>query len=171
MSDPGRKRQTGIFVRGLAGKRPVVPVQPGDLEARARESMSPEAFAYVAGGAGRESTVAANLAAFERWKIVPRMLRDVSERDLSVELFGRTLPAPILLAPVGVLEVAHREADLAVARAASSEGLPHIFSSQASVPMEDCARAMGDGPRWFQLYWSRSDDLVRSFVRRAEGCG
>jgi lactate 2-monooxygenase len=133
--------------------------------------MSPEAFAYVAGGAGTESTMAANRDTFERWRIVPPMLRDVSVRDTSVELFGARLPSPLLLAPIGVLEMAHPEADLAVARAAAAEGVPMIFSNQASVPMEACARAMGDAPRWFQLYWSRSDDLVASFVRRAEACG
>ena len=133
--------------------------------------MSAEAFAYVAGGAGAERTMAANREAFDRWRIVPRVLRDVSERDSSITLFGRRLPSPLLLAPIGVLEMAHRDADLAVARAAAAEAVPMIFSSQASVPMEQCAAAMGDSPRWFQLYWSRSDDLVRSFVRRAEGCG
>ena len=133
--------------------------------------MSAEAFAYVAGGAGTERTMAANREAFERWRIVPRILRDVSARDSSITLFGERLPSPLLLAPIGALEMAHRDADLAVARAAASEGIPMIFSSQASVPMEECAAAMGDAPRWFQLYWSRSDDLVRSFVRRAEGCG
>jgi lactate 2-monooxygenase len=115
--------------------------------------------------------MAANRAAFERWSIVPRMLRDVSTRDLTVELFGRTLPAPLLLAPIGVLELAHPEADLAVARAAAAEGVPFIFSNQASVPMEECAAAMGSAPRWFQLYWSSSNEPVRSFVRRAETCG
>ena len=133
--------------------------------------MSTEAFVYVAGGAGAERTMTANREAFERWRIVPRVLRDVSQRDSSIALFGRTLPSPMLLAPIGVLEMAHRDADLVVARAAAAEGVPMIFSSQASVPMEECAAAMGDAPRWFQLYWSRSDDLVRSFVRRAEGCG
>jgi isopentenyl diphosphate isomerase/L-lactate dehydrogenase-like FMN-dependent dehydrogenase len=115
--------------------------------------------------------MAANRAAFERWRIVPRMLRDVSIRDMSVELYGRRLPNPFLIAPIGVLELARREADLAVARGAAAEGVPMIFSSQASVPMEDCAAAMGDGPRWFQLYSSASDELLESFVRRAEACG
>jgi lactate 2-monooxygenase len=133
--------------------------------------MSREAFAYVAGGAGLESTIAANREAFERWRIVPRMLRDVSRCDTSIELFGRRLPAPLLVAPVGVLELAHRDADLAVARAAAAEGVPMIFSSQASVPMEECAEAMGSAPRWFQLYWGQDNDVVASFVRRAEACG
>jgi lactate 2-monooxygenase len=133
--------------------------------------MSTEAFAYVAGSAGLESTAAANRAAFDRWQVVPRALRDVRGRSLDVELFGRHLPAPLLLAPIGVLEMAHREADLAVGRAAAAAGLPLVLSSQASVPMETVAAAMGDAPRWFQLYASSVDELSDSFVRRAEAAG
>lgn len=169
--DPGRRRQAGIFVAGVGGRRPAVPVDPAKLEDAARRAMSPEGFAYVAGGAGAESTVRANREAFERWRILPRVLRDVSARDTSVELFGARVPSPLLLAPIGVLEEAHPEADLAVARAAAAEGVPMILSNQASYSMEACARVMGDAPRWFQLYWSRSDDLVASFVKRAEACG
>jgi lactate 2-monooxygenase len=164
-------RQAEIYVAGVAGRRPAVPVDGARLEQAAADAMSEEAFAYVAGGAGSESTVRENRAAFERWRIVPRMLRDVSARDTSVELFGARLPSPVLLSPVGVLEMAHPEADVAVAQAAAECGVPYIFSSQASRPMEECAAAMGDAPRWFQLYWSRNDALVESFVRRAEACG
>jgi lactate 2-monooxygenase len=164
-------RQAEIYLAGVAGKTPAVPVDAARLERAAEEAMSAEAFAYVAGGAGSESTVRENRAAFERWRIVPRMLRDVSARDTTIQLFGATLPSPVLLAPIGVLEMAHPEADVAVARAAAASGVPMIFSSQASRPMEACATAMGDAPRWFQLYWSKSDALVESFVRRAEACG
>jgi lactate 2-monooxygenase len=169
--DIGRKRQREIYVAGVAGHRPAVPVAWDRLEEAARAVMSPDAWAYVAGGAGRESTMAANRAAFERWRIVPRVLRDVERRDMSIELFGQKLPSPLLLCPIGVLDMAHRDADLAVARAAAAQRVPYIISNQASVPMETCAAAMGDAPRWFQLYWSRSNDLVASFVRRAEACG
>jgi lactate 2-monooxygenase len=141
------------------------------LEEAAERAMSPQAFAYVAAGAGNEATKRANEEGFHRWRIVPRMLRDVSRRDLSTEIFGRRLAAPLLLSPVGVLEMAHRDADAAVARAAAAEGLPMIFSNQASVPMEACAETMGDASRWFQLYWSTSNELVESLVGRAEACG
>jgi isopentenyl diphosphate isomerase/L-lactate dehydrogenase-like FMN-dependent dehydrogenase len=171
MSSVLSSRQFAIYLGGVAGLRPRVPLNADALERRAGEVMSPAAFAYLAGGAGAERTMAANRAALDRWAIVPRVLRDVSQRDTTVQLFGRTLPAPVLLAPVGVLELAHRTADLAVARAAAALGVPMIFSNQASVPMEECAAAMGDAPRWFQLYWSKSDELVASFVRRAEACG
>jgi lactate 2-monooxygenase len=166
----GRERQTAIYLGGVSGLRPRVPVDSARLEARAAQTMAPEAFAYVAAGAGSEETVAANRAAFDRWRIVPRMLRDVSRRNTDIELFGRRLQSPFLLAPIGVLELAHREADIAVARAAGAEGVPMVFSNQASRPMEACAEALGDNPRWFQLYWSSSDELVASFVARAEAC-
>lgn len=165
------QRQTEIYLRGVAGERPLVPIDMRRLEAEARARMTREAYAYVAGGAGAESTIAANREAFERRRIVPRVLRDVSTRDIGVTLFGRRLPAPLLVAPIGVLELAHPEADLAVARAAAQAGMPMIFSNQASVPMEECARAMGGSPRWFQMYWSKNDALVESLVRRAEACG
>ena len=167
----GRERQTAIYLQGAGGRRPRVPLDPGRLEAAARKAMRSTAFAYVKGGAGAEDTVRENRAAFTRHRIVPRMLRGVERPDASVELFGRRLDSPFLLAPVGVLELAHREADVAVARAARAAGVPMVFSNQASRPMEACAEALGDSPRWFQLYWSASDELVESLVGRAEACG
>jgi lactate 2-monooxygenase len=167
----GRERQFDVYVGGARGALPRVPVSFDRLERAARKAMTPEGYAYVAGGASTEETIRANRAAFERLRIVPRMLRDVSTRDTAVELFGSRLPSPFVLSPIGVLEMAHRDADVAVARAAATEGIPMIFSNQASRPMEECAKAMGDAPRWFQLYWSTHDRLVESFVARAERCG
>jgi isopentenyl diphosphate isomerase/L-lactate dehydrogenase-like FMN-dependent dehydrogenase len=167
----GRRRQNEVYRAGVYGHHPRVPTAVRALQARAKQALNPRAYAYVAGGAGDEVTQRANRAAFDKWAVVPRVLRDVSTRDTSVELFGRRLPAPLLLAPVGALELVHDEADLAVARAAASLGVPMVFSNQASVSMEDCAAAMGDSPRWFQLYWSTSDELVESLLRRAEAAG
>jgi lactate 2-monooxygenase len=167
----GRERQAEVFLAGAAGGRARVPFGAALLEERAQARMSAEAFAYVAGGAGAEETMRANRRAFERASLVPRTLRDVSRRDTSIELFGRRLPAPFLLAPIGVLELAHRDADVAAARAAASLGLPAILSSQASMPMEEVAASTGEAPRWFQLYWSTVDELTKSFVERAERCG
>jgi lactate 2-monooxygenase len=167
----GPQQQTSIYAAGVSGTRPRVPTDAMLLEERARDAMTAEAFAYVAGGAGTGATMRANRAAFDRWRIVPRMLRDVSERDSSVELFGRTLPAPFLVAPIGVLEMAHREAERAVARALRGLDVPMVYSNQASVAMEEVTEILGDSPRWFQLYWSVRDELVESFVSRAEGCG
>jgi isopentenyl diphosphate isomerase/L-lactate dehydrogenase-like FMN-dependent dehydrogenase len=167
----GRQRQADIYFAGVRGRKPRVPQSAAALEQEAERAMSDEGFAYIAGGAGLETTMKANRAAFERVRIVPRMLRGPATRNLEVELFGRTLSAPLLLAPIGVLEMAHRDGDVAVARAAAAESVPMIFSSQASRSLEECAAAMGDAPRWFQLYMSTSDELVRSFVARAERSG
>lgn len=167
----GRKRQTSVYISGLSGTRPGVPMDMDALEELAREKMSPEAFAYVAGGAGLERTMLANRASFDRLQIVPRMLRDVSIKDTSITLFGRTLPSPFLLAPIGVSEMAHPDADIAIAQAAADCDVPMIFSNQASVSMEECAHVMGGQPRWFQLYWSKSNELVASLVKRAERAG
>jgi isopentenyl diphosphate isomerase/L-lactate dehydrogenase-like FMN-dependent dehydrogenase len=133
--------------------------------------MSAKAFAYVAGSAGGESTARANREAFERVRIIPSMLKDVGERDLSVDLFGRTLPHPVIAAPVGVLELAHRDADLGIARAAASLGIPYVASNQASIPLEQAFAATPGAPHWFQLYWSSSDELVESLIGRAEAAG
>lgn len=163
--------QSQIYINGFSGIRPKVNIDFTTLEESARKVISPEAFAYIAGGAGNESTVRANREAFEKYKIFPRMLRNVGERDTSITLFGQELPSPFLLAPVGVLEMVHREADVAVAKAAAQLGVPYIFSNQASKPMEECAAVMGNSPHWFQLYWSKSNELVASLVQRAEKCG
>ena len=167
----GRAVQAAIYRAGVFGRRPVVPVGAAALEEAAHKVLSREGFAYVAGSAGLESTERANRAAFDRWRIVPRMLTDTSSRDLSVELFGKRHPTPFLVAPVGVQELAHPEADVATARGAAAAGVPMIISTQASRPMEEIAAAMGSSERWYQLYWSSSDDLVSSFVARAEKAG
>ncbi|MAY60655.1 MAG: lactate 2-monooxygenase [Rhizobiales bacterium] len=163
--------QRAIYLAGVAGERPGVPLDPAVLEREAEKRLSAETFAYIAGGAGAGRTIAANRDDFDRWRIVPRMLNDVSEVDLSTRLLGMDLPAPLFLAPLGVMELAHPESDKAVGRAAAKHGVPLIFSNQASRPMEEVAKAMGGAPRWFQLYWSKNEELVKSFVTRAENCG
>jgi lactate 2-monooxygenase len=160
--------QKEIYLNGFAGKKLSVPVDFYKLEAKAKQIMTPQAFAYVAGGAGNEATVLNNRTAFDKFSIVPRMLQNVGERDTSIELFGKKLPSPFLLSPIGVLDLVHRDADVAVAKAAAHAQVPYIFSNQASRPMEQCASVMGDFPRFFQLYWSKSNDLVASFLNRAE---
>ena len=167
----GVERQTEVYRGGVSGKRPRVPADATQLEERARTALSPEAFAYIAGGAGTGATMRFNREGFDRHRIVPRMLRDVSERDTSIELLGHSYPSPFLTCPIGVLEMAHDDADLAVARAAKAEGVPMIVSNQASTPMEDIAAALDGAPWWFQLYWSTSDELVESLVKRAEAAG
>lgn len=171
----GRARQNDIYSAGIHGRTPVVPTDFDELERRAREKMSERAWAYIAGGAGGGRTMAANRAALDRRAIVPRVLRDVSERTLEVELFGDRLPAPILFAPVGAGDLIARGADRMIGHAAAELGLPYIFSNQGGVPMEEVAAEMDrvrpGAPRWFQLYWSTDDDLVDSLLQRAERVG
>jgi lactate 2-monooxygenase len=169
---PGNIRSAEIYMAGaFMNKKPQIPIRFDELEAAAKAVMLPEAFDYIAGGAGEEETARENRLAFERWRIVPRQLCGVAGRDSSIALFGQRLKSPLLLAPIGVLELAHPEADLAVARAAAAEAVPMILSNQASVPMEKAAEALSGQPFWFQLYWSASNELTASFAARAEACG
>jgi lactate 2-monooxygenase len=163
--------QFEIYGLGLIDAAPKLPVSVAELEGSARDALSAEAFGYVAGGAGGERTVEANLQAFERWQIVPRMLRDVSVRDLSISVLGTAMPAPVMLAPVGVQSIIHPEAELAASRAAASQGLPFILSTAASHSIEEVAEAMGDASRWYQLYWPKDRELATSFVNRASQAG
>lgn len=140
-------------------------------EARAQTVLEQHAFDYIAGGAGSELTVRANREAFYRTRLVPRMLRGTAERDLSVEVLGARSPHPFMLAPIGVQSVAHRDAELATAQAARATGTPMIVSSAASTAMEPTAEALGQTPRWFQLYWVNDREVVESLVRRAEASG
>jgi isopentenyl diphosphate isomerase/L-lactate dehydrogenase-like FMN-dependent dehydrogenase len=170
----GPERELQIYALGLSGGKPSVPVPVHLLEERAKEILAPRAYDYVAGGAGGEDTMRANREAFYRWRIVPRMLRDVSKRDLSVELFGARLPAPILLGPVGVQEIIHAGADVASARAAAALGLPFVLSTMSSRSMEEVAQSaanVAESPRWFQLDWGKNPELTASMVQRAERAG
>lgn len=160
-----------IYQAGTRGDRPAQALAAEELEEQARAVLPTTAYVYVAGGAGAEDTIRANRDAFRRWRIVPRLLRDVSRRDPSVEILGRRLPAPILLAPIGVQSMLHEQAELAVARAARSLGVPMVLSSVSSRPLETVATALGDSPRWFQLYWPKDPALASSFVGRAERAG
>ncbi|MFT3727623.1 MAG: alpha-hydroxy-acid oxidizing protein [Terricaulis sp.] len=167
----GSETQGAIYLRGLGGMHPEIPTSFIGLEAAAQQKMSREAWAYTAGGAGLETAMDANRAAFTRFPIAPRMLGGAGTRDLRCEIFGARAAAPIFSSPIGVLEMMHPDADLAVARAMARLHLPMIISSQASFPMEAIAAANRDGPRFFQLYWGKSDAVAESFVKRAEACG
>lgn len=171
----GRERQNHIYTGGVHGRVPKVPADFAELERRAQKAMSPRGWAYIAGGAGEGQTMKANREALNRWAIVPRMLRDVSQRNLGIELFGQQLAAPILFSPVGAGALAHPNADVHIGEAAAQLGVPYIFSNQGSAPMEDVAAAMEavkpGAPHWFQLYWSTDDRLVTSLIKRAEDSG
>ena len=170
----GPERELQIYALGLGGGKPSAPIPPDLLEQKAKEVLSQRAYDYVAGGAGGEDTMRANREAFYRWRIVPRMLRDVTKRDLTVELLGARLPAPILLGPVGVQEIVHHESDVASVRAAALLGLPFVLSTMSSRSIEEVAQAaakVAESPRWFQLYWGKNPDVTASMLQRAENAG
>ncbi len=160
-----------IYAHGLLGEQPAIPVSSADLEEAAAQAMDERSAAYVFAGAGSEDTMRANLEAFRRWRIVPRMMRDVAVRDLSRTVLGTAMPAPVMLAPIGIHKIVHEDGEPATARAAARVGLPLIASTASHSTLEEIAEASGAGPRWFQLYWPNDDEIAASFVRRAEAAG
>jgi len=163
--------QDEIYLSGLSGDKPILPANLSALEDLARQRMPAESFDYICGGAGSEDSVRENVAAFRRWRIVPRMLTDVSAASYASTVLGTELVSPIMLGPVGVLKLAHPEGEVAVARAAAAAGVPMILSTAASCTIEDVAKANGDGQRWFQLYWPKDRDIAASFLSRARAAG
>jgi isopentenyl diphosphate isomerase/L-lactate dehydrogenase-like FMN-dependent dehydrogenase len=166
VSFSGALIQNAIYI---AQEPPEWPVAAEDWERAAEEKLEPGPFGYVAGGAGGETTMRANLEAFDRWRIRPRMLSGNVQRDISVDVLGTRSPAPFLLAPIGVLSIVHPDGEVAVARAAASSGVPMLLSSAATHSIEEVAES--GAPRWFQLYWVNDRDICASFVRRAEEAG
>jgi lactate 2-monooxygenase len=163
----GTQVQNAIYA---SGESPW-PISPEEWEARAADMLEPGPFDYIAGGAGSEATMRANLEAFERRRLRPRMLTGNTERDILVDVAGTHSPAPFFLAPIGVLSIAHADGELAVARAAAATGVPFVVSSAASHSLEEVAEAMGDAPRWFQLYWVNDREIALSLVGRAAEAG
>ncbi|PRY36360.1 lactate 2-monooxygenase [Umezawaea tangerina] len=163
--------QNEIYLQGLAGQVPPFTTEPGALEESARARLGPGPFWYVAGGAGSGATVRANREAFDEWRIVPRMLTDATTRHLGTTVLGTEMPAPVLLAPVGVQSILHPDGELATARAAAELGVPMILSNASSHALEDVAEASAEGPRWFQLYWPNDPDVCVSTLERAKKAG
>ncbi|TAF65608.1 MAG: alpha-hydroxy-acid oxidizing protein [Cytophagales bacterium] len=167
----GMQHQMQIYLQGLQQKKTSIPIRYEDLEAKAKEILKPEAFDYIAGGAGAERTMASNINDFDHWKILPQMLKNVESRDLSVKILGKKFPTPLFFAPVGVLSIAHPEAEAAVARAAKSLQIPQILSTVSSKSLEEIGEIHGENPHWFQLYWGRDHEFTKSLVQRAEKAG
>jgi len=165
--------QTEIYLAGLSGVLPALPMSFAELERRAELALPPGTWSYVAGGAGDENTQRSNRTAFDHWGLVPRMLRASTERDLSVELFGITLPTPVFLAPIGVIGICDQSGhgDLAAARAAAATGVPMVASTLSEDPLEDVAAEFGQTPGLFQLYCPTDDEVAASLVQRAEAAG
>ncbi|WP_439945476.1 alpha-hydroxy-acid oxidizing protein [Streptomyces sp. BBFR109] len=165
--------QNEIYLDGLRGVVPGLPMTYRDLEPVAQAAMAPSIRSYVAGGAGDEHTQRANVTAFERWGLVPRMMVSPTERDLSVDLFGMRLATPLFLAPVGVIGLCAPDGhgDLATARAAARTGVPMVASTLTVDPMEEVAAEFGETPGFFQLYTPTDREVAESLVRRAEAAG
>jgi len=168
---PLESYQDEIYLTGLTGVVPDLPTDLGRLEEAARSVMTPRAFDYVVGAAGSGNSADENLAAFRRWRIVPRMLTNVSTPSYSTTVLGADLAVPFLLAPVGVLGIAHPDGEAAVARAAAAAGVPMVLSTAATTSIEDVAAANGGGERWFQLYWPKDRAVAASFLGRAQAAG
>lgn len=165
--------QNELYLAGLNGVLPKVPVDFATLEQRAEAALPTSVLNYVQGGCGDEFTQRSNAEGFHRWGLTPRMMVDTSTRDLSVELFGLTLPHPLFMAPIGVAGLCAQDGhgDLAAARAAAATGVPLTVSTLTNDPLEDVAHALGETPGFFQLYTPKDRDLTESLVRRAEGAG
>ncbi len=163
--------QNEIYLHGLQGQIPPFTTDATALGASARAHLDAGAFGYVAGAAGSGATHRANREAFDRRRLVPRMLTDATHRDLRTRVLGSTLPAPVLLAPIGVQSIVHPDGEPATARAAASLGVPTILSTASSHTLEQVAEAAGDGPRWFQLYWPNDDEVCASILARARRAG
>jgi isopentenyl diphosphate isomerase/L-lactate dehydrogenase-like FMN-dependent dehydrogenase len=147
--------------------------KPSEWEAQARNAIPLPNFLYIFGSASSESTHAANLSAFERYRLRPWMLVQATRRDMSVELFGQSYRSPLLVAPIGVQEIAHADGEEATARACASVKVPMILSTAATRSIEQVAKANGDGDRWFQLYWPKpqAEELTASLLSRAKANG
>src|SRR3954452_6437132 len=165
--------QLEIYLQGLGGVTPAFPMAFAELEARAEMALPPSVWTYVTGGAGDERTQRANREAFDRWGLMPRMFVGAAERDLSVEMFGLTLPSPLFMAPIGVIGLCAQDGhgDLATARAAARTGVPMVASTLTVDPMEDVAAELADTPGLFQLYTPKDRELAESLVGRAEKSG
>jgi lactate 2-monooxygenase len=165
--------QNEIYGAGLSGVLPKFPTDAAGLEARASQALPPSVLSYVQGGCGDETTQTRNVTRFRDWGVTPRMMVDTSSRDLSVKLFGLTLPSPLFMSPIGVTGICTQDGhgDIAAAQAARITGVPLIGSTLMNDPMEKVAAEFGDTPGFFQLYTPRDRELTESLVRRAEASG
>jgi len=165
--------QNEIYFAGLRGVRPKLPVDYATLVERARAALPPAIIDYVEGGCGNEHTQRWNVGAFDHWGLMPRMLVDCAERDLSIELFGLRLPTPIFMAPIGVIGICAQDGhgDLAAARASAATGVPVMASTLSNDPLEDVRQACGATPAFFQLYTPKDKAVAESLVHRAEAAG
>jgi isopentenyl diphosphate isomerase/L-lactate dehydrogenase-like FMN-dependent dehydrogenase len=169
---PGPSGYAGeIYLNGTRGVLPAFTTSILDLEDAARAELDAKPFWYVAGSAGSGATNRANRDAFDRWRIVSRMLTGSTVRDLSTTVLGTTLSAPVVTAPIGVQSILHPDAERAAARVARELGIAMALSTVSSLTLEEVAAESGDGARWFQLYWPNDKDVCVSLLDRARAAG
>ncbi|GAA0319665.1 lactate 2-monooxygenase [Oceanobacillus oncorhynchi subsp. oncorhynchi] len=147
------------------------PIGTVQLEAAAKHALPAEVFGHIRSGAGGEETLRKNREAFEKYSIVPRFLRNVSEVDTSIRILGKEYASPLMVAPIGHLKMVHEEPDFAVANVAASMNIPYIQSTVTARSIEEVSEAVPHGPKWFQLYWSHNDAISYSMAERAEKAG
>jgi len=165
--------QLEIYLKALAGVLPAWPVDFATLEQRAGAALAPDVLSYLQGGCGDEFTQRRNAEAFQSWGMVPRMMVDCANTDLSVSLLGMTWRSPLFMCPVGINGICTQDGhgDLAAARAAALTGVPLCQSTLANDMLEVVRPALGDTPGMFQLYTPKNQELAESLVRRAEAAG
>ncbi|OBI41580.1 lactate 2-monooxygenase [Mycobacterium kyorinense] len=163
--------QYQFYKAGVLNKTSPFPFTFAEWEHRGRENMNPLIYGYVKGGAGDEETQDINVTELRRYGLTPRMLRDRSDRDMSVEFLGRKLPSPVFLCPVGVLGNIRPEGDLDAARVCAELDLVGMYSTLSSATIEEVADARGGSFGAFQLYPTADEKLTESFVKRAERAG
>lgn len=147
------------------------PINIHDYEILARERLSPGAWAYYSSGAGDEVTLREERAAFERLRLLPRVLRGVTSADLRTTVLGAPVEMPVLVAPTAQRALAHPEGELPAARAAGEAGTLMALSTVVSRSLEEVA-GVAAGPLWFQLYvYQGARELAERLVRRAERAG
>lgn len=167
----GERRQAELMEEIEEHGEPQIPLDYESLRDRAEEKLSDHGFTQIAGSAGSEDTKRENREAMRRWRIVPRMLRDIDDRDMSVEFFGERFAVPLILAPIGVQSMVHDDGALATARAARELDVPFALSTASTPSLEEVADVLSDTPSLFQLYPSSDRDVTRSLLERAEAAG
>ena len=147
------------------------PINVADYEQLAEQKLDDGSFGYFAGGAGDEHTVRANREAFDRWRLRPRMLVDVSSVTAATTVVGEELTLPILTSPVAYQRMAHPDGEAAVARATAELGTIQVVSSFSTTSLEEIAEAAPEGRRWFQLYWHPDRGITRALLEMARETG
>src|SRR6476660_9397205 len=165
--------QMGVDLDAVKGVNSRYPFDSESIERKASEALPPWVYRYVSAAAGDGRTQRANIAAYSRYGITPRMMVSPPERDLSIDLFGKHLPSPMFMSPIGLIGLCSPDfqGDVAAARASADTGVPFTLSTFSQAPMEDVIKHAGDTPNFYQLYLPADRELAASLINRAERSG